>query len=107
MDNIQWILSMDNIQWILSHRGILSEMDSGYYSTQMERRDWSDSFVYVTIIIIVLFIYLFVTSTFTDICMDNVQLPTIEYSTICLLNLKKAWELFILGVQANKLHFCT
>ena len=34
--------------WILSHRGILSEMDSGYYPTQMERRDWSDSFVYVT-----------------------------------------------------------
>ena len=38
--------------WILSHRGILSEMDSGYYPTQMERRDWSDSFVYVTTIII-------------------------------------------------------
>ena len=37
--------------WILSHRGILSEMDSGYYPTQMERRDWSDSFVYVTIYI--------------------------------------------------------
>ena len=25
---------------------------------------------------------------------------------VCLLNLKKTWELFILGVQANKLHFC-
>ena len=25
-----------------------SEVDSGYYHTQMERRDWSDSFVYVT-----------------------------------------------------------
>ena len=37
--------------WILSHRGILSEMDSGYYPTQMQRRDWSDSFLYVTIII--------------------------------------------------------
>ena len=35
--------------WILSHRGISSEMNSGYYPTQMERRDWSDSFVYVTI----------------------------------------------------------
>ena len=35
--------------WILSHRGILSEIDSGYYPTQMERRDWSDSFVYVKI----------------------------------------------------------
>ena len=30
-----------------------SEVDSGrYYPPQMERRDWSDSFVYVTIIII-------------------------------------------------------
>ena len=25
------------------------EVDSGYYPPQMERRDWSDSFVYVTI----------------------------------------------------------
>ena len=25
-------------------------LDSGYYPTQMERRDWSDSCVYVTII---------------------------------------------------------
>ena len=25
---------------------------------------------------------------------------------VCLLNLKKTWELLILGVQANKLHFC-
>ena len=29
--------------------GILSEVDSGYYPTQMERRGWSDSFAYVTI----------------------------------------------------------
>ena len=36
--------------WILSHRWILSEVDSGYYPTQMERHDWSDSFVYVTIL---------------------------------------------------------
>ena len=28
------------------------EVDSGYYLPQMERRDWSDSFIYVTIFII-------------------------------------------------------
>ena len=40
--------------WILSHEWMLSEVDSGYYPTQMERRDCSDSFVYVTITIIVI-----------------------------------------------------
>ena len=29
-----------------------NEVDIGYYPPQMERRDWSDSFVYVTIKII-------------------------------------------------------
>ena len=31
-------------------------MDSGFYPPQMERHDWSDSFVYVTMIIIILII---------------------------------------------------
>ena len=29
-----------------------AEVDSGFYPPQIERRDWSDSFVYVTIKII-------------------------------------------------------
>ena len=32
--------------WIISTS---NEVDSGYYPPQMERNDWSDSFVYVTI----------------------------------------------------------
>ena len=29
-----------------------AEVDSGFYPPQMERRDWSDSFVYVTMYIV-------------------------------------------------------
>ena len=38
------------------------EVDSGFYPPQMERRDWSESFVYVTMFIIV-YVYSYIIYT--------------------------------------------
>ena len=43
---MRWILDSALWSWIISNS---DEVDSGFYPSQMERRDWSDSFVYVTI----------------------------------------------------------
>ena len=53
----RWILTSSNLKCDVRGGYWPLEVDSGYYPPQMEWRDWSDSYVYVTIIYICYYIY--------------------------------------------------